>query len=226
MTPDLRAKLDVHRAAKAALDAHTAALARLGTCPLVPAEEPPPAPPEGDRPDPDAVAAARALLADAPTRAALARRWDDDRARHEAAIARAETTATATREAADHARALCEALRRLPSELLRRALAHLPPRPDVRLTVDEEGSVSILARNEADAWLPIAEVSTGERLRASVELRDALRAAAAVTLSMWAKLPLCVDSAGLMSGAVPAASPVLVAVTLPEPGQAVTVTPL
>lgn len=182
-------------------------LAALGNEPPAPTMPVKPDAPTTERPDPDALTAARALVQEAP----FARR---DRALYVANLATAEradaeaqaTLATATTAAASVVAHLAAA-RQAPTDIAREQ-ADILSTPLVRFVFPVDRSskdphVTAEYAHPEHGWIPYACASTGEQAVATVGVQQRLRELAAKTAPAWAHVPIVVDVQDFNGGTGP-----------------------
>jgi len=209
---ELECQLANLTAAETARKVWDAAAEARGPQPGVPMAPEAPRPPMGARPD---FAAARAVLATQDGIARDRQRADLDVERARQRVTDAEQQHAELDAEACRVRAYVVALRAAPSELLRRQLAQIGSMGRFRVTVDD-GEVIAEIQNARGQWVPALDASRGERLAAGLDLRAALRAAAAQHLSpAYAAVPLILDNRQDADADVPldARAPVVALVT-------------
>jgi len=155
----------------------------LGRRPPIPAEVPAPPEPSSPRPPADLIAQAKAVLADHEHADGAARQLREDIAMVERQIATAGGEIAELTIELERLEALVAAVRREPSESVRRQLGALGDLGPVTLELNEKGGAAVLVDGR-----PWHLASTGRQVVADVWLRTGLRRAAKAP-----KLPLFID---------------------------------
>jgi hypothetical protein len=217
-TPTLESAREALAAAEAAhakvkTDAEAAGLAfdadikALGTQPPAPTMPVKPTAPTAERPDPDALAAARTLAQEAP----FARRdrslYVANLATAERADADAQATLAAATTAAASVVAHLAAARQAPTDIAREQ-ADLLSTPLVRFVfpierTSKEPHVTAEYHHRQHGWIPFACASTGEQAEATVGVQAKIRELATTTAPAWAHVPIVVDVQDFNGGTGP-----------------------
>lgn len=181
-----------HAAHGASVKAHTAGE------PVKPRTERPTAPTSA-RPTPAEELAAAGRIADAVRasgkREGAAQAVTEAEAAHTTAVA---TAATAAEEARRIGR-LPDIVRAAPGRLLKRQIDALPEMAHVRFVVDGD-SLRIDGMSTRGVWVDARSLSDGEAVRASAELRCAIKEAAHCRFGVWGAVRLPIDNRQDWSG--------------------------
>jgi len=163
-----------------------------------PESAPTPERPEVDRPEEGAQTVARTRMDIARTQDALRERAAQQLQEARGRVSAAETAIASAQADVDHYEALVDALRRAPSERLRRGLDALGDLGPVTIEVPEDSDgVHVLV--DGRSW---GRASTGRQIVADLHLRLALRRAL-----RWGWWPVWVDRVQDWSGDFPEAAP-------------------
>lgn len=186
-----REGIDALNQQRTARAAWAAAVGALGQRPQIAEAGDAPAPPGSSRPTPHDVEKAESVQQRAVAGKAAAEQQERQAARANAAVDAAKQKLKTARTAADRADKVVDALRRAPSERLKKNIAALGDLGPVSIVVPHEGPAVLILIDGRPWWL----ASTGRQVVADLWLRLALRRGFKMT---W--LPIFLDNAGSWTG--------------------------